>query len=98
MDGQRAEGVIAGQGLPLADRIAQLDRLEGVFAKLAGEFPANGRISAQLDAVQRAGSILRRLPQTGRFPRDFRQEIEEVRGIFLSVGARDADLERWGLV
>ena len=98
MDGQFSHGSPAGRGLPLEDRIAHLDQLEDVFSRLVDEFPANGRISAQLDAVRRAGTIFRHLPPRGRFPGDFRPEIEEVRGIFLAAGARNADLESWGLV
>ena len=100
MDGYFGNDGRAGPGLPLEDRIAHLDRLEGVFVRLADEFPANGRVSAQLDALRRAGTIFRDMQRRdcARFPRDFGAEIEEVRGLFLAVGARDADLESWGLV
>ena len=99
MDGQFSPGS-SRRGPPLAERLAQLDHLETVFTRLSREFPANGRIGAQLDAVRMARSIFDEVGRcgTGEFPRDFRAEIEEVRGIFLATGARDADLESWGLV
>ena len=96
MQGQLDTGAAPPVRQPLEGRLAHLDCLCAVFTRLAATYPGNLRIADQLGVVTAAADGVRALRDRAD-QTDVSLELARIREGLVAAGARDVDLDDWGL-